>query len=151
MTALTERRTEMNIDNITGTAYEPTTLTEIADVTFESNRLVLRVTDPIKAKKFGLSDKVWKYEFDGGTMYWFDDKDESKPSSWDYSCGKGSWTIVADKVERTTRAVKDEMAKQIMLKGMLEYFGNAKRFTGVAIGTNAFVYNKDGTLRSRQC
>lgn len=141
----------MNIDNITGTAYEPTELTEIADVTFENNRLVLRVTDPMPARKFGLSDKVWKYEFDGSTMYWYKDKDESKPSSWSYSCGRGGYTLVTDDVSRATRAVKDEMAKQITLKGMLEYFGTAEEFTRVAIELNAFVYNKDRSLRSRLC
>ena len=58
---------------------------------------------------------------------------------------------MTDDVSRATRAVKDEMAKQIMLKGMLEYFGKAEEFTRVAIELNAFIYNKDRSLRSRQC
>ena len=139
----------MKLDNITGNAKEYNDLTEITDVTFENNRLVLRVDNPIAARKFGLSDKTWRYEFDGGSMFWYKDKDESVPSSWSCSCGKGAYTLVSNDTSKEIRAVKDEMCKQIKAKGMLDYFGNKKEFTGVAIELNGFFYNKDGSLRER--
>ena len=140
----------MNIGNITGNKPEPQNLTEIADVTFESNRLVLRVSDPIAARKFGLSDNTWRYEFDGGSMYWYGSKDETIPASWHCSCGKGSYTLADNDTKKQIRSVKNEMANQIVLKGMLEIFGNDARFTGVAIELNKFVFNKDRSLRLRE-
>ena len=141
----------MNIGNITGNVKEYKELTELADVTFENNRLVLRVSDPIAARKFGLSDNTWRYEFDGSSMYWYKDKDETVPSSWNCSCGKGSYTCVSSDVGNQIRAVKNEMVKQIELKGMRDYFGNKREFTNVAIELNAYVYTRDKSLvlRSR--
>lgn len=140
----------MNIGNIVGNVKEAANLNEIADVTFENNRLVLRVSDPIKARKFGLSDNTWRYEFDGSTMFWYKDKDEMEPSSWSCTCGRGGYTMVSTDTERQIRAVKDEMINQIMIKNMLDYFGNDKRFTGVAIELhNTFYYDKQGFLHRR--
>lgn len=136
----------MKIDNICGNGKEYSSLTELTDVTFENNRLVLRVDNPIAARKFGLSDTTWRYEFDGYSMFWYKDKDENKPKSWSCSCGKGSYTLVSDDVDRQIKAVKEEMVRQIMAKGMLEYFGNKKAFTDVAIELHAFCYHNDGTL-----
>ena len=141
----------MNIDNITGVGKEYIDLTEIADVTFENNRLVLRVSDPIAARKFGLSDDTWRYEFDGCSMYWFKDRDETVPSSWCCSCGRGGHTLVTSDVEKQIKAVKNEMIKQIELKGMRSYFGNKKEFTDAAIELGyAFVYTGDGSLALRK-
>lgn len=139
----------MELNNITGKAKEINNLTEITDVTFENNRLVLRVSDPIKARKFGLSDSTWRYEFDGSSMYWYKSKDESVPSSWNCTCGRGGFTLVSADTERQIRSVKDEMVNQIMLKGMLEYFGNQKQFTDVAIELNRFYYDRNGYLHKR--
>ena len=136
-------------DNITGSGIEIDELTEITDVTFENNRLVLRVDDPIKARKFGLSDNTWRYEFDGGTMYWYKDKDETKPHTWSCSCGKGGYTMVSTNTSNAIRAVKREMAKQIELKDMRSYFGNKKEFTNVAIEVGDYYYDSDGSLKSR--
>lgn len=140
----------MNINLIEGMTKKPTELTEIADVTFENNRLVLRVDNPIAARKFGLSDTTWRYEFDGGSMYWYKDKDESKPKSWSCDCGRGGYTLVSNDTSTQIRAVKDEMVKQIMLKGMLEHFGNAKHFTDVAIELGKFFYKSDRSLQLRK-
>ena len=140
----------MKLNNITGNAKEITSLSEIADVTFENNRLVLRVDNPIAARKFGLSDKTWRYEFDGRTMFWYYDKDETKPSSWSCSCGRGGFTLVDSGTSHQIRTVKDEMSNQIVLKGMLDYFGNAKHFTDVAIELKNFYYDRDGYLHLRE-
>lgn len=140
----------MVIDNIIGTQKEIESLTEVTDVTFENNRLVLRVDDPIKARKFGLSDNTWRYEFDGGTMYWYKDKDETKPHTWSCSCGKGGYTIVSTDTDNAIRAVKREMANQIIAKGMLEYFGNKSEFTSVAIEVGNFYYDSDRSLKLRK-
>ena len=139
----------MNINNIIGKTKESDNLSEITDVTFENNRLVLRVDDPMAARKFGLSDKTYRYEFDGRTMFWFKNKDESVPSDWSCSCGKGSHTLVSSDTEHQIKTVKEEMVNQIMAKKMLEYFGNDKQFTDVAIELNRFCYNKDNSLRLR--
>ena len=139
----------MNINNIVGNGKEIKELTEISDVTFENNRLVLRVEDPVAARKFDLSDKTYKYEFDGSTMYWYYDKDEKARSGWSCTCGRGGHTLVDAGTDRQIRAVKDEMAKQIVLKKMHKYFGNDKRFTGVAIELNRFYYTRDGFLVER--
>lgn len=139
----------MKPNNITGNAKEYNELSEITDVTFENNRLVLRVDDPISARKFGLSDKTWRYEFDGTMMFWFYKKEENEPSSWSCQCGKGGHTLVDGGTENQIRTVKSEMAKQIVAKGMLDYFGGDKHFTNVAIELREFVYNRDGSLRLR--
>ena len=139
----------MNINNITGNAKEVEKLSDITDVTFENNRLVLRVSDPIAARKFGLSDSTWRYEFDGASMYWYKDKDESVPSSWNCSCGRGGHTLVDSSTEAQIRSVKKEMTNQVVLKGMLDHFGNSKRFTDVAIELNSFYYDKNGCLHLR--
>lgn len=139
----------MKLDNITGTAKEVKELSEIADVTFENNRLVLRIDNPMAARKFGLSDNTWRYEFDGGSMYWYDSEDENKPKTWSCSCGRGSWTLVGNDTSKQIRTVKDEMVKQIRLKGMLSYFGNNKAFTDVAIELNAYFYKQNGSLKER--
>ena len=136
-------------DNITGNGIEVDELTEITDVTFENNRLVLRVSDPIKARKFGLSDNTYRYEFDGGSMYWYKDEDESKPHSWSCSCGKGGYTCVDTSTSTQIRTVKKEMAKQIELKDMRSYFGNKKEFTNVAIEVGDYYYDSDGSLKPR--
>ena len=134
-------------DNITGNGIEVDELTEITDVTFENNRLVLRVSDPIKARKFDLADNTYRYEFDGGSMYWYKDEDESRPHSWSCSCGKGGYTLVSTSTENEIRAVKREMAKQIELKDMRSYFGNKKEFTNVAIEVGDYYYDSDGNLK----
>ncbi len=139
----------MNINNITGNTKEVNTLSEITDVTFENNRLCLRVEDPIAARKFGLSDSTYRYEFDGCKMYWYKDKDESKPNSWSCQCGKGGFTLVDGGTSKQIRAVKNEMANQIIAKGMLGYFGNQKRFTDVAIELDCFYYDRNGYLHRR--
>ena len=139
----------MDINNIIGKTKEVEKLSDITDVTFENNRLVLRVSDPIAARKFGLSDSTWRYEFDGASMFWYKDKDESIPSSWNCSCGRGGHTLVTDDVEIQIRSVKKEMTNQIILKGMLDYFGNNKRFTDVAIELRTFCYDKNGYLHLR--
>lgn len=137
-------------DNITGSGVEIDELTEITDVTFENNRLVLRVSNPIKARKFGLSDNTYRYEFDGSSMYWYKDEDESKPHSWSCSCGKGEYTCVDTSTSTQIRTVKKEMAKQIELKDMRSYFGNKKEFTNVAIEVGNYYYDSDGSLKSRR-
>ncbi len=139
----------MNINNIIGSKPEVDKLSDITDVTFENNRLVLRVDNPIAARKFGLSDKTWKYEFDGWSMFWYDVKDESSPSTWSCSCGRGGHTLVSDNVNNQIKAVKKEMANQIMLKGMLDYFGSAKYFTDVAIELGRFYYDRNDFLHER--
>lgn len=136
----------MDIKNITGKAFEASQLRDISDVTFENNRLVLRVSDPIAARKFGLSDKTWRYEFDGGSMYWYYSKDESEPSNWHCSCGKGTHTCVDNSTLTQIKVVKYEMSEQVILKGMLEYFKDRKDFTSVAIELNNFHYGADGCL-----
>ena len=140
----------MDINNIIGNVKEAESLTEITDVTFENNRLVLRVDNPIAARKFGLSDTTYRYEFDGRSMFWFKDKDENQPSSWSCTCGRGGWTLVNGSTEHQIRTVKNEMANQIMLKGMLDYFGNDKRFTDVAIEIDDFYYDMNGYLHKRR-
>lgn len=139
----------MNINNIIGSKPEVDKLSDITDVTFENNRLVLRVDNPIAARKFGLSDHTWKYEFDGRSMFWYYDKDESVPSGWSCTCGKGGYTLVDGDTENQIKAVKREMVNQIILKGILDYFGNAKYFTDVAIELNCFYYDRNGFLHKR--
>ena len=140
----------MNIENITGNIKEYDSLTELADVTFENNRLVIRISDPIAARKFGLSDKTWRYEFDGSTMYWYKDKDETVSCDWQCSCGRGGYTLVSTDTEKQIRSVKDEMVKQIEAKKMRQFFGNKKEFTNVAIELNAYFYDKDESLVLRK-
>ena len=119
---------------------EAASLSDLADVTFENNRLVLRVDDPIAARKFGLSDKTYRYEFDGRTMFWFYDKDESKPSNWGCDCGKGGYTLVDSNTNNQIKTVKEEMAHQVVEKKMLDIFGSNKQFTYVAIELNDLFY-----------
>lgn len=139
----------MDINNIIGKTKESGSLSDITDVTFENNRLVLRVDDPMAARKFGLSDKTYRYEFDGRTMFWFKDKDENVPSNWSCSCGKRSHTLVSSNTAHQIKTVKEEMVNQIMVKKMLEYFGSDERFTDVAIELDKFCYNKDNSLHLR--
>ena len=126
---------------------EPKTLGEIAKVSFEFGRLVLRVDNPIAARKFGLSDKTWRYEFDGGSMYWYYDQDETKPSKWSCSCGKGSYTCVDNSTSEQIRAVKDEMAKQIIDNDWLDEHGGDNDFNNVVIELGGFVWTGRTKLR----
>ena len=93
---------------------EPESLSEIADVRFEYNRLVLDVSDPKAARKFALDDAITRYEYDGYTMYVYRDIDE--PAFWSFSCGHGASTLVSSSVERYRDAVKEEMLKQVYKK-----------------------------------
>lgn len=127
---------------------EPKTLGEIAKVSFEFGRLVLRVDNPIAARKFGLSDNTWRYEFDGGTMYWYKDKDETKPKTWSCSCGKGSYTCVDNSTSRTIRAVKDEMIKQIIDNDWLNEHDGDNDFNNVVIELGGFVWTGRTKLRA---
>ena len=129
-----------NEKNTTTKIKEPKTLGEISKVSFEFGRLVLRVDNPIAARKFGLSDDTWRYEFDGGSMYWYEDKDETQPKTWSCSCGKGSYTCVDNSTSQTIRAVKDEMRKQIIDNDWLNEHDGDNDFNNVAIELDGFVW-----------
>ena len=120
---------------------EPKTLGEISKVSYEFGRLVLRVDNPIAARKFGLSDDTWRYEFDGGSMYWYKDKDETQPKTWKCSCGKGSYTCVDNSTSQTIRAVKDEMRKQIIDNNWLDEHDGDNDFNNVAIELGKLVWS----------
>lgn len=124
---------------------EPKTLGEIARVSYEYGRLVLRVDNPIAARKFGLSDNTWRYEFDGGTMYWYKDKDEAQPSSWSCSCGRGSHTLVSNSTENQINAVKDEMKRQIIMNNWLDKYSGNKDFNNIAIELRGVVWDRGKT------
>lgn len=128
---------------------EPKTLGEIAKVSFEFGRLVLRVDNPIAARKFGLSDNTWRYEFDGGTMYWYKDKDETQPRSWSCSCGRGSYTLVDNSTSDQIRVVKNEMRRQIIENNWLEEHDGDNDFNNVAIELNGLVWTGSTKLRAR--
>lgn len=128
---------------------EPKALGEISKVSFEFGRLVLRVDNPIAARKFGLSDDTWRYEFDGGSMYWYKNKDETQPKTWGCSCGKGSYTCVDNSTSQTIRAVKDEMRKQIIDNDWLNEHDGDNDFNNVAIELGGFVWTGRTKLRVR--
>lgn len=138
-----------NEKKTTARIKEPKTLEEISKVTFEFGRLVLRVDNPIAARKFGLSDNTWRYEFDGGSMYWYDSKDETQPKTWSCSCGKGSYTCVDNSTSRTIRAVKDEMIKQIIDNDWLNEHDGDNDFNNVAIELGGFVWIGHTKLKAR--
>ena len=129
-----------NDKKITKKIKEPKTLGEIAQVSYEFGRLVLRVDNPIAARKFGLSDNTWRYEFDGGTMYWYNDRDETCPKSWSCSCGKGSYTCVDNATSKQIRVVKNEMRRQIIENNWLEEHDGDNDFNNIAIELNGFVW-----------
>ena len=92
------------------------TLSEISTVTYEYGRVVLTIHDGkyVASRKFGLHDDDWKYEFDGGSMYFY--KVGSETSRFNCSCGKGGYTLVSNSLEKCIKAVKTEMIKQIYEK-----------------------------------
>ena len=138
-----------NEKNTTVNIKEPKTLGEISKVSFEFGRLVLRVDNPIAARKFGLSDDTWRYEFDGGSMYWYDSKDETQPKTWSCSCGRGRYTCVDNSTSRTISAVKDEMKKQIIDNDWLNEHDGDNEFNNVAIELGGFVWTGRTKLRAR--
>lgn len=91
---------------------EPNTLGEICEVSFVFNRVVLTVNKgKIEAsKKFGLLDNYERYEFDGGSMYFY--CPGSISADFTISCGNGVCTSVSAAVQRCRKAVKAEMSKQ---------------------------------------
>ena len=95
---------------------EPNSLGEICEVSFVFNRLVLTVNKgKIEAsKKFGLLDNYERYEFDGGSMYFY--CPGSTSADFTISCGNGVCTSVSSAVQRCRKVVKNEMAKQCMEK-----------------------------------
>lgn len=97
---------------------EPNSLTEISEVTYEYGRVVLTIKPGYMSasRKFKLFDNCWKYEFDGGTMYFYRKNEEA--CSWSYSCGKGAYTLVSNRGQNCIAAVKQEMATQIVLQNL---------------------------------
>lgn len=91
---------------------EPNTLSEICEVSFAFNRLVLTVNKgKIKAsKKFGLLDNYERYEFDGDSMYFY--CPGSTSADFTISCGNGVCTSVSAAIQRCRKNIKTEMAKQ---------------------------------------
>lgn len=83
-------------------------------LTFEvdaaNNEVIMNVEDPIAARKYGLSDSYRTYIWDGDTMYFYKNPDES--ASWSISYGGGSMTMVAASVVK----FRDTAAKK-----MIEY------------------------------
>lgn len=143
----------MNIDNIRGN--DPTlnieSLTEISDLTFEAGSLVLRVDDSKLAKKFHLSGKAHRYEFDGYKMFFYENNDDNIDHYYfSCSCGADGYTLVDGTTSRTIKEVKEEMIKQIMLKNMLNILDDDKDFKEVAIELNAFWYDNNDHLHLRK-
>lgn len=97
---------------------EPESLSEISEVTYEYGRVVLTIKPgyEVTSRKFNLLDDGSKYEFDGGTMYFY--KDRNTTSYWSCSCGRGGWTLVSTKISQCIRAIKQEMAMQIVLQNL---------------------------------
>ena len=95
---------------------EPNDISEVTSVSIEYNRAILRVSDPMAARKFGLSEYYVRYEFDGSTMYCY--REEDKPCNFSFSCGNGYHTLVSQSVETFCKSVKSEMKRQITMQNL---------------------------------
>ena len=125
---------------------EPATLGEIANVTFEYGRLVLRVNDPIAARKFGLSDSTYRYEFDGYSLFWYKSKDENSSCSWKCDCGRNGYALVTSDTERQIKAVKQEMRRQV-ISNLFEKYKNNPVFKDVVIDFDGIGYDGFGNIK----
>lgn len=87
-------------------------------MTYEYGRVVLTIKPgyEIASRKFGLCDNNWKYEFDGGTMYFY--KTGEQTSDWACYYGKGVYACVPTELLNCIKAVKTEMAQQIVDKSL---------------------------------